>query len=37
MDQIRKYLCGSSDVRVVACSEALNVGQVANQAALELA
>jgi uncharacterized metal-binding protein len=32
-----KCLCGSSDVRVVACSGASNVGQIANQAAIELA
>ena len=36
MDE-KKCLCGSSDVRVVACSGASNVGQIANQAALELA
>jgi len=33
----KKCLCGSSDVRVVACSGASNVGQIANQAAIELA
>jgi len=33
----KKCLCGPSDVRVVACSGASNVGQIANQAALELA
>ena len=33
----KKCLCGSSDIRVVACSGASNVGQIANQAALELA
>jgi uncharacterized metal-binding protein len=33
----KKCMCGSSDVRVVACSGASNVGQIANQAALELA
>ena len=37
MDQKKKCLCGSSDVRVVACSGASNVGQIANQAAIELA
>jgi uncharacterized metal-binding protein len=30
-------MCCSSDVRVVACSGASNVGQIANQAAIELA
>ena len=33
----KKCMCGSSDVRVVACSGASNVGQIANQAALDLA
>jgi uncharacterized metal-binding protein len=33
----KKCLCESSDVRVVACSGASNVGQIANQAAIELA
>ena len=37
MEEKTKCLCGSSDVRVVACSGASNVGQIANQAALELA
>ena len=37
MEEKKKCLCGSSDVRVVACSGASNVGQIANQAALELA
>ena len=37
MEDKKKCLCGSSDVRVVACSGASNVGQIANQAALELA
>ena len=37
MEAKKKCLCGSSDVRVVACSGASNVGQIANQAALELA
>jgi uncharacterized metal-binding protein len=36
MEEKKKCLC-SSDVRVVACSGASNVGQIANQAALELA
>ena len=33
----KKCMCGSSDVPVVACSGASNVGQIANQAAIELA
>lgn len=37
MEEKKKCLCGSSDVRVVACSGASNVGQIANQAALDLA
>ena len=37
MEDKKKCLCCSSDVRVVACSGASNVGQIANQAALELA
>jgi len=37
MEEKKNCLCGSSDVRVVACSGASNVGQIANQAALELA
>src|SRR5512136_1514475 len=37
MEEKKKCLCSSSDVRVVACSGASNVGQIANQAALELA
>ena len=36
MEEKKKCLCGSSDVRVVACSGASNVGQIANQAAIEL-
>ena len=32
----KKCMCGSSDVRVVSCSGACNVGQTANQAAIEL-
>jgi uncharacterized metal-binding protein len=31
MEAKAKCLCGSSDVRVVACSGASNVGQIANQ------
>ena len=37
MEEKKKCLCGSADVRVVACSGASNVGQIANQAAIELA
>jgi uncharacterized metal-binding protein len=37
MEEQTKCLCSSSDVRVVACSGASNVGQIANQAAIELA
>ena len=37
MEEKKNCLCGTSDVRVVACSGASNVGQIANQAALELA
>jgi uncharacterized metal-binding protein len=37
MEEKKKCLCSSGDVRVVACSGASNVGQIANQAALELA
>jgi len=37
MDEKGKCLCSSSDVRIVACSGASNVGQIANQAAIELA
>jgi uncharacterized metal-binding protein len=37
MDERRKCSCSSSDVRVVACSGASNVGQIANQAAIDLA
>ncbi len=37
MEEKKKCLCGSSDVRVVACSGASNVGQIANQAAMDLA
>jgi len=33
----KKCMCGCSDVRVVACCGASNVGQIANQAAIELA
>jgi len=37
MEETKKCLCSSSDVRVVACSGASNVGQIANQAAIDLA
>ncbi|VVB71800.1 DGC domain protein [uncultured archaeon] len=37
MEEKIRCRCGSSDVRVVACSGASNVGQIANQAAIELA
>ncbi len=37
MEEKKRCMCGSSDVRVVACSGASNVGQIANQAAIELA
>jgi uncharacterized metal-binding protein len=38
MEEKKKCLCGSlDDVRIVACSGASNVGQIANQAAIELA
>jgi uncharacterized metal-binding protein len=37
MEEKKKCLCNTSDVRVVACSGASNVGQIANQAAIELA
>jgi uncharacterized metal-binding protein len=37
MEAKKKCLCGCSDVRVVACCGASNVGQIANQAAIELA
>ncbi len=32
-----KCLCSSSDIKIVACSGASNVGQIANQAAIDLA
>jgi uncharacterized metal-binding protein len=37
MEENKNCLCNSSDVRVVSCSGASNVGQIANQAAIELA
>jgi len=37
MEENKKCMCGCSDVRVVACSGASNVGQIANQAAIQLA
>jgi uncharacterized metal-binding protein len=36
MEERKKCLCSSGDVRIVACSGASNVGQIANQAAIEL-
>jgi len=36
MEEKKKCLRSSSDVRIVACSGASNVGQSANQAAMEL-
>ena len=33
----KKCLCSNTDVKIVACSGASNVGQIANQAAIELA
>ncbi len=37
MEEKKKCLCSSiGDVRIVACSGASNVGQIANQAAIEL-
>ena len=35
MEEKKRCMCGSSDVRVVACSWASNVGHIANQAAIE--
>ncbi len=37
MEEKKKCLCSNGDVRIVACSGASNVGQIANQAAIELA
>ena len=37
MEEKTKCSCSSSDVRIVACSGASNVGQIANQAAIDLA
>jgi uncharacterized metal-binding protein len=36
MEERKKCLCSSEDVRIVSCSGASNVGQIANQAAIEL-
>jgi uncharacterized metal-binding protein len=36
MEERKKCLCSSGDVRIVSCSGASNVGQIANQAAIEL-
>jgi uncharacterized metal-binding protein len=37
MEENKNCLCNSSDARVVSCSGTSNVGQMANQAAIELA
>ena len=37
MEEKKTCLCSNSDVRIVACSGASNVGQIANQAAIDLA
>lgn len=37
MEEKKNCSCGSSDVRIVTCSGGSNVGQIANQAAVELA
>jgi len=37
MEEKKKCMCASSDVSVVTCSGASNVGQIANQAAIMLA
>jgi uncharacterized metal-binding protein len=37
MEVKKKCMCGCSDVRVVTCAGASNVGQIANQAAITLA
>ncbi len=37
MEEKKKCMCGCSDVSVVTCSGASNVGQIANQAAIMLA
>jgi len=37
MEEKTKCMCGCSDVRVVTCCGASNVGQIANQAAIMLA
>jgi uncharacterized metal-binding protein len=37
MEEKKRCLCGCADVRVVSCSGASNVGQIANQAAIMLA
>lgn len=36
MEEKKKCLCSNGDVRIVACSGASNVGQIANQAAIDL-
>lgn len=37
MAEEKKCLCSNSDVKIVACAGASNVGQIANQAVIELA
>jgi uncharacterized metal-binding protein len=37
MEERTKCLCSSGNVKIVACSGASNVGQIANQAAIDLA
>jgi uncharacterized metal-binding protein len=36
MEEKKKCLCSYGDVKIVACSGASNVGQIANQAAIDL-
>lgn len=36
MEEKEKCLCSSGDVKIVSCSGASNVGQIANQAAIDL-
>jgi uncharacterized metal-binding protein len=36
MEESKKCLCSSGNVRIVACSGGSNVGQIANQAAIDL-
>ncbi len=37
MEEKKKCLCSNGDTKIVACSGGSNVGQIANQAAIELA